>query len=475
MTLLTTKRLCLTNKSLNLCKKNMRNFYLFLLLIFFTTTQSIKSQNGLELLFQWSDASISDDNWVGNAYNEIWGVAQNEHEFAIIGSTQGTHIFDITNPQDGFLAAYIEGADDSPAIVHRDYHDYNGYLYAVADEGESTLQIIDISQLPSTYNVVYDSDEYIKRAHNIFIDTESAIMYVCGGRVLNEWNKLALFSIEEPQNPIFLSTFDDVGYVHDIYVKDNIGYLNAGDNGLFIVDFTGADSNEAPQIIGSLTEYPDKGYNHSGWLNSTGNTYIFADENHGYEMKICDVSNPNEITVNTTFLSNIDAESMAHNLIIKDDYVYVSHYHDGLWIWDISDPSNPVEVGNFDTYLPEDHDSYRGAWGVYPLLPSGNILVSDMQSGLFVLSPPESESSDVIELEKTISIFPNPFVNEINFSFLNSIDNVKIKIYDVNGNLVFNKDQIEENNILYFDLLSGIYFAHIEMENEFHIRKLIKH
>ena len=112
----------------------MRNFYLFLLLIFFTTTQSIKSQNGLELLFQWSDESISDDNWVGNAYNEIWGVAQNEHEFAIIGSTQGTHIFDITNPEDGFLAAYIEGADDSPAIVHRDYQDYNGYLYAVADE-----------------------------------------------------------------------------------------------------------------------------------------------------------------------------------------------------------------------------------------------------------------------------------------------------------------------------------------------------
>ena len=130
-------------------------------------------------------------------------------------------------------------------------------------------------------------------------------------------------------------------------------------------------------------------YNHSGWLNNSGSTYIFADENHGYEMKICDVTNPNEIIINTTFLSGVDSNSMAHNLIIKDNYVYVSHYHDGLWVWDISNPSNPVVVGNFDTYLPEDHDSYRGAWGVYPLLPSGNILVSDMQSGLFVLSPIE--------------------------------------------------------------------------------------
>ena len=175
---------------------------IFIILI--TSFNTIKSQNDLEVLFQWSDESISDQNWVGCAYNEIWGVAKNGHEFAIIGSTQGTHIFDITNPEDGYLAAYIEGADSSPAIVHRDFHDYNGYLYAVADEGESTLQIIDMANMPTSFNVVYDSDELIKRAHNIFIDSDNAIMYVCGGRVMEEWNELSLFSLEEPQNPIFL-------------------------------------------------------------------------------------------------------------------------------------------------------------------------------------------------------------------------------------------------------------------------------
>lgn len=466
------KSLCLTNKSLNLSKKIMQKFYLISLLIIFTTINSVKSQNSLELLFQWSDENISDENWVGCSYNEIWGVAQNGLEFAIIGSTQGTHIFDVTSPENSYLAAYIEGADSSPAIVHRDFHDYNGYLYAVADEGESTLQIIDISNLPNSFNVVYDSDELIKRAHNIFIDHENAIMYVCGGRVLNEWNELALFSIEEPQNPIFLGKYDDVGYVHDIYVRDNIGYLNAGDNGLYIVDFS---DSEDPVILGSLTDYPDKGYNHSGWLNSIGNTYIFADENHGYEMKICDVTNPNEIIINTTFLSNVDSESMAHNLIIKDNYVYVSHYHDGLWIWDISDPSNPMEAGNFNTYLPDDHDSYRGAWGIYPLLPSGNILISDMQSGLFVLSPLQNQDSNINELNNAASVYPNPFVDEINISFSNSTENVKIQIYDVNGKLVFNKNQLKSSDALSFKILAGIYFAHIETENQLFIRKLIKY
>ncbi len=437
--------------------------------IIFLQTFLLNAQSSLDVLFTWSDESISDENWVGNTYNEIWGVAQNGHEFAIIGSTQGTHIFDITNPEDGFLAAYIQGADDSPAIVHRDFHDYEGYLYAVADEGESTLQIIDISQLPNSFNVVYDSDEYIKRAHNIFIDTQNAIMYVCGGRVLNEWNELAFFSLEEPQNPVFLGKYDDVGYIHDIYVENNIGYLNAGDNGLFIVDFSNLEN---PTILGSLTDYPDKGYNHSGWLNNSGSTYIFADENHGYEMKICDVTNPNEIIINTTFLSGVDSNSMAHNLIIKDNYVYVSHYHDGLWVWDISNPSNPVVVGSFDTYLPEDHDSYRGAWGVYPLLPSGNILVSDMQSGLFVLSPIENNNSDISENTNDNFIFPNPFTNQFEIQ-TNNANPIDLKIYDLNGKLLFS-EKILDNNTVQPNLTKGIYFLEIKSKEKLITEKIIR-
>ena len=443
---------------------------IFIILI--TTFNTIKSQNDLEVLFQWSDESISDQNWVGCAYNEIWGVAKNGHEFAIIGSTQGTHIFDVTNPEDGYLAAYIEGADSSPAIVHRDFHDYNGYLYAVADEGESTLQIIDMANMPTSFNVVYDSDELIKRAHNIFIDSDNAIMYVCGGRVMEEWNELSLFSLEEPQNPIFLKKFDDVGYVHDIYVKDHIGYLNAGNDGLHIVDFS--DFNN-PQILGSLTDYPFAGYNHSGWLTEDGNTYVFADENHGYEMKICDVSNPNEINVNTTFLSNVDSESIAHNLIIKDNYVYVSHYHDGLYIWDISDPSNPVVAGNFDTYLPEDHSSYRGAWGVYPLLPSGNILVSDMQAGLFVLSPLQNQNSNLNEIENNILIFPNPFVDEINIRTTNLKNECWMEIVNINGKVIFKQKISNSYYKIPTKLKSGVYFAHLKFEDKIEIQKLVKY
>ena len=273
-------------------------------------------QNNLNVLYQWSDETISGDNWVGNVYNEIWGFVQNDHEFAVMGSTEGTHIFDVTDPANGYLVASIDGGSTSPDVVHRDFHTYNGYLYAVADEmNSSTLQIIDLNNAPNSIEVIYDSNDIITRAHNIFIDEENSIMYVCGGKVNGVSNDLCLLSLDDPENPTYLTNYNTHGYVHDIYVIDNIGYLNAGNNGLHIVDFS--DIN-APQTLGSLTDYPYQGYNHSGWLTEDGNTYVFADENHGYKMKICDVSNPSDITVIGTLLSDVEENSIPHNLIIKD-------------------------------------------------------------------------------------------------------------------------------------------------------------
>ena len=439
----------------------------------------IGQQNSLELLFQWTDdgtvLNIEEnpgDNWVGNTYNEIWGFTQNEHEFAVIGSTQGTHIFDVTEPINSYLVASINGGSTSPDVVHRDFHTYNGYLYAVADEmNSSTLQIIDISNLPNSYNVVYDSNDMITRSHNIFIDEANGIMYSCGGKINGNSNYLSLISLENPENPVFLTQHNTHGYIHDIYVIDNIGYLNAGNNGLHIVDFSNVYS---PQTLGSLTNYDFQGYNHSGWLSEDGNTYIFADENHGYRMKVCDVSNPSEINVLSTLLSDVDSNSIPHNLIIKENLVYVSHYYDGLWIWDISNPSNPTYVASYDTYPLENGNSYKGAWGVYPLLPSGNILVSDMQYGLFVFAPVNT-NSQIIE-KNTFSIFPNPCNNHITIQ-TQSDDFQTVQLYDLFGKLILsekvnvNKKTIQLNNVV----KAGIYVVKIK-DNDFTAEyKIIKH
>ena len=56
-----------------------------------------QSGDNLELLFHWNDENIIGTTSYDNAYNEIWGVVVNNQEFAIIGSTAGTHFFHITD------------------------------------------------------------------------------------------------------------------------------------------------------------------------------------------------------------------------------------------------------------------------------------------------------------------------------------------------------------------------------------------
>ncbi len=448
----------------------MKSNYFFTIYLFITCSL-FGQENNLDLLYQWSDSSISGDNWVGNVYNDVWGFVQNGHEFAVIGSTQGTHIIDVTDPENSYLVQTIDGASTSPDVVHRDFHSYGGYLYAVADEMDSsTLQIMDLSNLPNSVTVVYDTNDIITRSHNIFIDEQNAIMYSCGGKINGSNNTLSLLSLADPENPIFITEYSTHGYVHDIYVTNHVGYLNCGSNGLHIVDFT--DYNN-PQTLGSFTEYTQVGYNHSGWLSEDGNTYVFADENHGYKMKVCDVSNPTDIIEKSLLLSDVASQSIAHNLIIKDNLVYVSHYHDGLWIWDISDPTNPTYVASYDTYTPSGHASYKGAWGVYPLLPSGNILVSDMQSGLFVFSPPSQDTSNIVEKNKEI-IFPNP-CNDILNIHTHSQELKTIKLFDIYGKTVISKSTAKNKPIIDLNHLpKGLYFLQINNPNHMTTYSIIK-
>jgi hypothetical protein len=52
----------------------------------------------------------------------------------------------------------------------------------------------------------------------------------------------------------------------------------------------------------------------------------------------------------------------------------------------LHNPDNLVEVGNFDSFLGQD-GGFPGVWGTYPFLPSGKILASDRNNGLFVFIP----------------------------------------------------------------------------------------
>ena len=448
----------------------MKSYLLSLVFLFSFICSLAQNNINIDLLYQWKDTTLVPTSAYNNTYNEVWGFVQDGREYAVIGSTAGTHIFDITNPLALPLTPiFVPGSSQGPHLVHRDYHDYEGYLYIVADEGSSsTLKVLDLSFLPDSVSIVYNSDSLFTTAHNIFIDSATARMYACGPNSTN----VEIISLTDPENPVLLLHYDGVGYVHDVYARNDTAFLNAGGNGLHIVDFTDIGN---PQTLGSLTQYPYKGYNHSGWISEDGDSYFFADENHGYKMKSIDISDYGNIGVVDTFFSDVDPMSMPHNLIVKDNYLYVSHYHDGLQIFDVSDPANVFVAGSYDTYPLSDHDSYRGAWGVYPFLPSGNILVSDMQTGLYVLGvsiswdcvnnscvdPGTGNGAystltdcqaacgsvsalwDVtmnLNSKVKLKLFPNPSSGDVNLVIPeNCSSDFELSVYDVYGKLLFSE------------------------------------
>ncbi|MGB1040074.1 MAG: choice-of-anchor B family protein [Flavobacteriales bacterium] len=433
---------------------------LILLFTIISLTGFTQDSLNIEMLFNWKDPSITGSSLYNNAYNEIWGYELNGREYAIIGSSRGTHFFDVTNPSSAVMVDFIQGRDTGSQIVHRDYHDYRGYLYMVTDEGDGSMQIVDMSYLPDSVKLVYDQDTAIKLSHNIFIDTSVGKLYSCGGGNSKKFN---VFSLSNPLDPqLILSCENDItwwpstvgtgGYVHDAFARNDTVYCNAG-NGLYVVDFI-----STPTLLGNLSSYPDKGYNHSGWLSEDGKTYVMADETWGKKLKMVDVSDLTNIQFLDTVGINGDNNAIVHNPIIKGDYVYVAYYYDGVYIYDIKNPSNPLLVGYYDCSSELNFRSYKGAWGVYPFLSSGNLLVSDMQEGLFVFDV-STAVSGVAELKtkERFKLFPNPGRNEINLIGISNFDETySLKIFDASGKQVHSQEL--KNNFL------GT--AKIELSNE---------
>ncbi len=455
-----------------------------------------------ELLGRWKGTGLQGSATYDNTYNEIWGLARNGHEYAVIGSTAGTHFIDVTEPSTPTEAFFLPGASNGPQIIHRDYHDIGDYLYAVADEGASSIQIIDVSQLPDTIQVIYDSAEQLARAHNIFIDEANARMYTFatkGGT--SSYSAMRIYDIADPLNTQLLGNYGalggvNIGHVHDGYVRDHIAFLNCGNNGFAIVDCTDPTNLELLNFL-YPTNYPQAGYNHSGWLNDACTHYYMADENWGRDMKTLDVSNVRDIQVKNTFDAGSDSQfSIPHNQVVACDYLYVSHYYDGLQIYDISVPALPRRVAYYSTSQLPHQRNYEGAWGVYPFLPSGNILVSDMQQGLFVLKgmgdncdyranimPCDITSAvqGLDETRNTLLLYPQPTREAVNLelSLEQAIPNAQIQVHDWTGRqlqTLWSGDLVAGKQELHIALPSfsaGLYIIKVQNETLYIAKKLV--
>ena len=447
----------------------MRHIYIILvisLIHFYSASQLSKN---VFLLDNWTTDTLAISQ-NGTKFNETWGFLHNGIEYGVIGSTEGTHIFELTNDDRLNPVAFVRGNFSSPQVVHRDYHDYKGYLYAVCDEGNSSLQIIDLSYLPDSVHVVVNDSVNFGRVHNIFIDSSSALLYACiftpnMGNPTFSYTSIKVFSLADPLNPVeVFGGFQDIAEVHDAHVVNDTAYLNCGFDGLRIYNFANPSN---PVLLGSLQIYQDQGYNHSGWLSPNRKTYYFVDETGGKRLKKVDVSDVSNPTITALFGSNFLNNSIAHNVMANANLIFVSYYNEGLRIFDTRFQP-PREIAYYDTYPTQDSYKMNGAWGVYSLLPSKRILVSDIQNGLFLFhfdhhvfeAPP---SKDIFR------VYPNPSKHgeQVIFRF-NERDITKIRFYlfDNLGKLVYTMESKEQDYwTLSLELAAGSYNYSVYYQN----------
>lgn len=432
-------------------KKSLFLTFVFSLLLF-TAKAQYSSQN-ISLLSHWFNPAETAEPQLDIKYNGVWGWVDvyDGKEYAIIGSGSGTYIIEVSDPTAPVVRDFVPGRRDQ--CIWREYKTYGNYLYASSDDASpNSFQIMDLSYLPDSVHVVHDDVTIFERTHTLFIDGDK--LY-CGSVTLpngSGYYSMAVYSLANPESPTLLRTLnqDDstINFAHDMFVRNDTVYASCGYQGLFIYKF---NTDTTFSLINSITSYPGQGYNHSSFLTPDGKTLVFCDEvPSNTPVKIADVSDMQNISIASTFKSHEGATP--HNpYVYGNNRLVVAYYKDGVQIYDIHNPSSPSLRGYFDTDTLDgaEHNynavgtAYHGCWGVYTDLPSGVLLASDMQNGLFVLNADLALGiKDKSKNTVNVTVYPNPTDNSTSVSLqLKNADQISIEVFDVTGRKLMSRKE----------------------------------
>lgn len=466
----------------------MKKLYFLLLALapFILRAESYPSQN-VNMIGHWWNPTQDPEPVYGIQYQGVWGWYQQSlnREYAILGASDGTYFLDVTNPAVPVVCDFVPAAHGD--LIWHEIKTYQNYCYIVSDDGApNTFIIADMSYLPDSVHIVRNDNAIFERCHTIYVDGSKLWCgYVRGDNNAFTYSMACYDLAADPTTPALIRTlnqdYSSINSVHDMFVRNDTVYASCGYQGLHIYKF-----DSAFHEIAILTSYPEAGYNHSSFLTSDGNTLIFMDEvPAGMGIKSLDVSNMGNLTINQVFRSN--QGNTPHNpYIIGNDILIAANYTDGLQVFNISNPSAIYRSGYFDSdtlvNYPNYTDAYHGCWGAYTDLPSGLLLIGDMQNGLFILDISAAITSNGSPSQASVSAsaYPNPFSSDffvnVNTTFAQDLT---WSVYDASGRVVLTStESVPAGPVILeipaADLARGIYSLVIEGEEINSVVKLVK-
>ncbi len=401
-----------------------------------------------------------------SSLNDIWGWEDPEtgHEYALVGRNDGTAFVDVTDPINPVFVGQLPLHAGATASSWRDIKVYKDHAYVVADlAGLHGMQIFNLNLLrsatvfPTTFSESAHYDGF-GSAHNIVINEETGFAYAVGISFSGQTcgGGLHMIDIQNPEAPVFAGCFSDTGtgrigtgYTHDaqcvVYHGPDSAFqgreicFGANETAISIADVT----DKSNPVAVSSASYPNVGYVHQGWLTEDHRYFFQDDELDEYfglvpqtKTLIWDVSVLNDPQLMTEY--NAPTTTIDHNLYISGDLVYQSNYTSGLRILNISDVSNPLEVGFFDTTPDDEAAVFAGTWSVYPYFKSGTLVLSSIEDGLFVVKPSGMfTAGEVLETSDEVALgapFPNPFSDRTTLSVATATtQRVSVVVYDMLG------------------------------------------
>jgi choice-of-anchor B domain-containing protein len=338
---------------------------------------------------------------------DIWGWTDPEtgREYALQTTTRATVFVDISDPQNPVILGALPTQSSEGLPFWRDVKVYGNHAYVVSENFNHGMQVFDLTRLRTTSPTpeVFAPDAVYRgfgRSHNLVINEDSGFAYAVGSDTCA--GGLHMIDLHDPADPTFAGCYADDGYIHDaqcvifhgsnrrLQGRELCFALNR--DAVTIVDVT--DKGHPRRL--SRTVYPNAFSAHQGWLTPDHRWFLFGDEADeligsvpGTTTYVMQVANP----LNPSRPQAFSAETAAidHNRYIHDGLLYEANYHAGLRIYDYDERSlrraQLREVGYFDIFPADDDPGFQGAWSSYPYFASGVVIVSGIDSGLFVLRP----------------------------------------------------------------------------------------
>lgn len=236
----------------------------------------------------------------------------------------GLKIVDVSIPSNPIEVSHY----DTPDFVYNVFIDTN---YAYLADRYGGFRIINISTLSEPYEVGFSYTP--GNAYGVFASNSYA--YVVSGD-----SGLHVLDISTPSNPQEVGYYNTPGFASNVFVDSLYAYVADNNSGLRVVDIS-IPSN--PQEVG----YCDTDNAYDVFVSGS---YAYVVDGYGGQLVVIDVSTPS----NPVWMGSCSAPFMeyAYDVCVSGQYAYVADPYaigHGMWVIDISSPTNPFEVAFYST------------------------------------------------------------------------------------------------------------------------------